>query len=98
MAMAMARRSERSNVSLIRAPACKVESSASAARSMEGSPLAPGEDAEQKAEADGDGDSRKRVLPDCLFRLVCGLYRLVLGAVDLLVGHTADSRGQALNI
>ena len=35
-----------------------------------GLPLAPGEHAEQEAEAYGDGDRRKRVLPDCLFRLV----------------------------
>ena len=61
-------------------------------------PLAPREDAEQEAEADGDGHRRKRVMPDCLFRLVCGLHRFVLGAIDLLVGDARNRRGQALKI
>src|SRR6476619_1977757 len=37
-------------------------------------------------------------LPDCLFRLVCSLHRLVLGAIDLLVGDARNRRGQSLNI
>src|SRR6476620_3877474 len=42
--------------------------------------LSTREDAKQEAEADGDGHRRKRVLPECLFRLVCGLHRFVFGA------------------
>ena len=58
--------------------------------------LSTREDAKQEAEADGDGHRRKRVLPDCLFRLVCRLHRP--GSIDLLVGHARNRRGQALNI
>src|SRR5882724_8714825 len=96
--MTAACRRERSSDSLIRAPICRVESSAIAARSMEALPLAPGEDAEQEAEAYGDGHRRKRILPDCLFHLVCGLYRFILGAIDLLVGDARNRGGQALKI
>ena len=60
--------------------------------------LSTREDAKQEAEADGDGHRRKRVLPDCLFRLICGLYGPILGAIDLLVGHARNRRGEALNI
>ena len=60
--------------------------------------LSTREDAEQEAEADGDSHRRKRFLPDCLFRLICGLYRSILGAIDLLVGDARNRRGHALNI
>src|SRR6476646_5299772 len=60
--------------------------------------LSTREDAEQEAEVYGDGHRRKRILPDCLFCLVCGLHRLVLGAIDLLVGDARNRRGQSLNI
>ena len=60
--------------------------------------LSTREDAKQEAEADGDGHRRKRVLPDCLFRLVCGFYGFILGAIDLLVGDARNRGGHALNI
>src|SRR6188474_2000467 len=91
-------RRERSTDCLIRAPIWSVDKSASAARSIEVLPLAPGEDAEQEAEADGDGNRGERVLLDRLFRLVGGIQRLVLGAVHLLVGDARDGRGQALDV
>src|SRR5262249_39849683 len=56
------------------------------------------EHAEQEAEADSDRHGGKRVLPNRLFRLVCGVEGLVLGAVQLLVGDAADGRGQALDV
>ncbi len=60
--------------------------------------LAPGEDAEQEAQADGDRHRRERVLPDRLFGLVRGLHRLVLGAAELLVGDAANRRAQVLDV
>ena len=61
-------------------------------------PLASGEDAEQEAEAYGDGDRGQRVVLDRLFRLVGRFERLVLGAVHLLVGDARDGLGQALDV
>src|SRR3990172_1773724 len=60
--------------------------------------LATREDTKQEAQASGDRDGLERIAPDGFLSLIGSLHRLVLRPVHLLVGDTANGRGQVLKV